>query len=119
VRDEDQLDYGMRADGRDWRLVAMNDTSGRRGLWLSYDRDLGTLAVCAGREGDDAFVRLSAGDVLDEEKLSAIADVLLTARYALSIQVEELGTEEERRRFAESLRRAWRRYAHEDEGSET
>ncbi len=70
----------MRCSEPGWRLVAMNDPAGRRGVWI---RETATrkgaplaLEVCGGREGDDAYVRLAAGDTLDAAALRALAECL-------------------------------------------
>lgn len=52
----------MRDQQPGWQVLAKYDKPGRRGLWLrsttvGADGELASFEVCAGREGDDAYVR--------------------------------------------------------------
>ena len=49
------------ADGAEnrWELVAMNDTSWRRGIWMKLDAD-GTLYLKSGRGGNDCGCTIPA-----------------------------------------------------------
>jgi len=47
-----------------WKLAAMNDPSGRRGIWFRRAGD-GKLEICAGRGGDDRYVALDPGPQTD------------------------------------------------------
>jgi len=82
----------MRLDEPGWRCAAMHDPSGRRGLWYREVRmgpepqHLGLrhpgprvgVEVCAGREGEDDYVRLVAGAVLMPADLRRLAGCLRT-----------------------------------------
>jgi len=64
--------------------VAMHDPSGRRGLWFRTYRDGGETIVrlYAGREGDDASVKLRG---LDPHTALQLLDVLSTARWGYEL----------------------------------
>jgi hypothetical protein len=47
-----------RAFEEGYLCAAMHCPSGRRGLWFRQNPD-GTLEICAGREGDDAYARIT------------------------------------------------------------
>lgn len=52
----------------------------RRGVWiLSLPQK---LEVCGGREGDDLYLSLQAGEVLTEEKLKILQELLTYPRDA-------------------------------------
>ena len=84
--------YAHRADGPNvgpWERIGAWDTAERRSLWVRFtQRDVtlplltaaNTLAVefCAGREGDDAYVRIEP----DNPAFAAILDVATTAHFA-------------------------------------
>ncbi len=66
-----------------WQRLAKPDP--RRGMWaygLDPPTQLQVLELCAGREGDDAYVRLEVGQVLDHKTMADLADVLDFLRYA-------------------------------------
>ena len=72
-----------------WVRIGRKDRSGRRSLWLRVndadrenpfmDEFRGPIELCAGREGDDAYVYIDEGNPLH----SQIHDVLTTALYAV------------------------------------
>lgn len=79
-----------------WELVAMHDPAGRRGVW--YREIPATTAdpltprvveVCAGRVGEDDYVRLVAGAVLTPADLRRLAGCLRTgAMVAIDSNVQ-------------------------------
>lgn len=62
-----------RASEPGWELAAMNDPTGRRGIWVRETRDplvpgrVLALEICAGREGDDVYLGLRPGEVIDPQ----------------------------------------------------
>ena len=62
-----------------YELLAMHDPSGRRGLWARYEE--AAVELCAGREGDDAYVCFEVGEAVTAEKLQQLRDVLGYARW--------------------------------------
>lgn len=66
-----------------WELCAMHDPAGRRGLWARFssgpDSIPSVIEICAGREGDDAYVRIEQGKALTEEQMYWLQDALLRA----------------------------------------
>jgi hypothetical protein len=72
-----------------WRLCAMNDKTGRRGIWyrvpptqdVTPGGPITQLEVCAGREGDDCYVELKVGQVLTREDLYQLMDCLRTGAW--------------------------------------
>jgi len=94
-----ELQQRRAAEG--WKLVAMNDETGRRGIWMratglrdEHGRDLlnvgelHALEVCAGREGGDWRVSLYRGQVLTGRQLHDLHQALDVGRW----MVEEGGT---------------------------
>lgn len=61
-----------------FRLAAMNDPVGRRGIWFrqSVTAEGDQLEVRAGREGADQSVTLTAGHVVDGASLAALRGAL-------------------------------------------
>lgn len=64
-----------RAYEGDWTLVAMNDPAGRRGIWYRQP-DETTLEVCAGREGDDEYLRVAVGDTVTLSVMLSLLGVM-------------------------------------------
>jgi hypothetical protein len=62
-------------------LAAMNDPSGRRGIWYRCrtDGNRRTLELRGGREGDDVYVKIVEGLPIERDDLQRIADVLSRA----------------------------------------
>lgn len=67
-------------------LCAMNDPSGRRGIWVRFPNEPEVarttvkptvVEIFAGREGDDVQLRLALGDVVTHEELDKLARCLL------------------------------------------
>jgi len=77
-----------------WEVVDVPDPSGRRGLWTrttKTDEGLVTkFEVCAGREGDDYYVSLEAGQELDSLTLYELAEALSGYRWAVEMAKEEV-----------------------------
>ena len=65
-----------------WEQVGELDPAGRRGLWVR--RGEGFVEFCAGREGDDEYVKL----VADERTTHDLLGVISSARWASSLAVE-------------------------------
>jgi hypothetical protein len=96
------------ADPTTWTLVAMHDESKRRGVWyrveyepLTVDRYRAlprSVELCAGREGDDGYVRLAVGDVLTERQLYLLYDVLSTASWMTDCYVPDVHAPREKTR---------------------
>jgi len=68
----------------------------RRGVWLRVVLGAATMAptrveLCAGREGDDHYVKLEAGQTLTPEMLFGLAEVVAYARDALASFCPPLG----------------------------
>ena len=61
-----------------WELMSMHDSVYRRGVWYRQNGD--AVELCAGREGDDWFVRLEPGKV-DASALRHLLDCLSTGRW--------------------------------------
>ena len=77
-----------RASEPGYKLLAMCDVPFRRGLWMRASPE--AVELCAGREGDDAYVRLERDRPLDAETLHRLIEVMDYTRHALSIFVAEL-----------------------------
>jgi hypothetical protein len=71
-----------------WILAAMNDKSGRRGIWYKPFKD-GCVEVCGGREGDDNYVKLEVGQTLTEEDIKALDDILCRNAFRIDLRVED------------------------------
>lgn len=70
-----------------WTLVAMNDPAGRRGIWYKWADD--TLEVCAGRGGDDDYVRVAAGDTVTPRLLHCLVGVMQTGAWAVQLAADQ------------------------------
>jgi hypothetical protein len=79
---------------RTFLRVTPLDRAGRRALWIRFEpydpNDEALLEsngefveLRAGREGDDARLLLTAGEVLTRERVAALVDVLLTMKFGL------------------------------------
>lgn len=82
---------GMLCDPDGWHEVMLPD--GRRGLWEREGKcggcDAPTVEYCAGREGDDAYVRLVVGELVTGDLLAALGDVMATAGWAVEMAEED------------------------------
>lgn len=76
----------------------MHDPSGRRGLWARItegptgDRGAVKVELCAGREGDDAYVSFERDATSDGkmlEKILELVGIISCARFALDSAVDE------------------------------
>jgi len=79
----------MRCDEPGWTLIALAD--GRRGIWT---RDTGSgdkrvIEVCAGREGDDEYVRLAVGEQVTEQHLFQLEGIFSAFSWATEIAGDE------------------------------
>jgi len=68
----------MRCEEPGWFRIGRWCSAERRSLWARLDSDSGAVELCAGREGDDAYVRVERGDAAHE----GILDVVTYAKYA-------------------------------------
>lgn len=74
----------MRSSEPGWAQVGPLDPTGRRGLWQRLPDDA-TLELCAGREGDDSYVRLS----LEKHQRAELMDLLSTSMYVATCWEEK------------------------------
>lgn len=80
----------MRFEEPGYKQVSLPDPAGRRGLWIRRtpphedDRDAlpETIELCAGREGDDDYVKISVGDTITGKTLDALESVVGRIRWA-------------------------------------
>lgn len=70
-------------------MVPIAIPDGRRGLWTRETKDANALPVrleiCAGREGDDSYVFLTAGVAPTSHDLYELQDALLCLGYAFDL----------------------------------
>jgi len=87
-----------RASEDGWILVALNDPTGRRGIWMRplwlddpahNVRTLMVLELCAGREGDDAYTAFSN----PSEELHGLFECLDIGRWMLEDHPAVVNTE--------------------------
>ena len=75
----------MRCNESGWICVAMHDPQGRRGLWYRESGDE-QIELCAGREGDDSYIRIDRGVLLLDDHtvpvMEALRNLLADARFA-------------------------------------
>jgi hypothetical protein len=72
----------MRSDEDGWVPIAVPD--GRRGLWMKVTPT--TVELCAGREGDDAYVKFEVGEAVSKSDVKEGLEVLDYFVYALDVQ---------------------------------
>lgn len=72
----------MRKDEPGWELIA--DPDGRRGLWMR--QTVTHLELCAGRDGDDTYVKIELGQEVTTRTLASLAEVMETLRYAVELE---------------------------------
>ena len=79
-----------------WLLCAMNDPSGRRGIWMrrhyNEAKELVRLDLCAGREGDDDFCSIAVGEPVSAKALRELEGAMLTGAW----MIDEAGIAERR-----------------------
>lgn len=63
-----------------WQLLAMHDHAGSRGLWFRESK--GSLELCAGRCGDDAYLQIDGSNSSATLRL-ALLELLRYARFPL------------------------------------
>jgi len=82
-----------RTADKTWRLVAMHDPAGRRGLWFKtrYDNrgNFYGIELCSGREGDDAYASFLRDQVPTHVGLMALIDVLSRAEMMCECYFEQ------------------------------
>lgn len=59
-----------------WIQIGKECSAGRRSLWVRFSDD--AFELCAGREGDDAYARITSAD----PQYEALLAVMLAARFA-------------------------------------
>ena len=67
-----------------WRCVAMHDSAYRRGVW--FREDANSVTIRAGREGDDACVKIAVGDKVTKQMLF---DLIACLEYGAWMQEDE------------------------------
>jgi hypothetical protein len=73
----------MRCQEPGWRRIGRIDAPERRSLWIRESRDV--IELCAGREGDDAYVRITP----DNPQWHDLSDVLSRARFAAEYEDDD------------------------------
>jgi hypothetical protein len=81
-----------RCDEPGWEPVVIPD--GRRGLWMRDNRvdpnDLiMELELCGGREGEDDYLKLKAGQVLSARDLFELWGLMATVQWSVELQACE------------------------------
>lgn len=71
-------------------LAAMNDVSQRRGIWYRHNKEENSIEICAGREGDDGYVKIQAGQTVTPEMVKAIEEIMSTGAWMVDRQKEIL-----------------------------
>lgn len=66
-----------------WRRIGRIDAAGKRSLWIREEHN--SIELCAGRAGDDAYVRITS----DDPQGVALSDVLTRARWAAELEDED------------------------------
>lgn len=90
----------MRSSEPGYVLAAMNDPSGRRGIWYRESpvdegaRPLTKVEICGGREGDDCYISLAIGDVVSPDTLRSLEQIL--SRGAWMVREAEAQADRER-----------------------
>ena len=94
-----------RAHQLGWERIGRLDATGRRSLWM---RARGTsVELCAGREGDDAYVVLdnSQGAYDNNPFLRDLIDLIYCARFAAEWEARDGRTLERERTLTENQQR--------------
>lgn len=85
----------LRAYSAPWQIAAQHDR--RRGLWyrtkVDIDHKVLTLEICAGREGDDDYVKIERGQVPDAV-LDGLVACLQSAVWARELNNLPTNTED-------------------------
>lgn len=66
--------------------VAVDVPDGRRGLWIRVTPN--ATELCAGREGDDSYLRLVEGATVTRHMLDQLRDVATTLAWAVECAAE-------------------------------
>jgi hypothetical protein len=90
---EDDCGHGNGHIPREFLRMTPLDCAGRRALWMRFPPFTGNEAIyesngsCvelrAGREGDDAHLLLTEGDVLTKNTIRQLVDLLLTMKWGM------------------------------------
>lgn len=76
----------MRSSEAGYVLAAMNDPSGRRGIWYRQTDRNTPLEICGGREGDDAYVKMTIGEAITPRMLFEVEDILSRGAWMVDEQ---------------------------------
>lgn len=92
---EDDAPFRSRKDGGGWVRIGRYDGSRRRAVWsrllpLDGDTPYTAIEICAGREGDDDFVRIES----DNPAFGALLSVISSAHWVMELEESEGGTED-------------------------
>lgn len=73
----------LRCEQPGWIQIGLMCSAGRRSMWVRFTpgpngRDATVVELCAGREGDDDYLRVEAGQPLFQE----LVDIMSTALFA-------------------------------------
>jgi len=71
----------MRCNEPGWIELVKPD--GRRGVWTRVTDD--AVELCAGREGDDAYVKFALGSNVTKENVSDAAAVVACFKYSCEL----------------------------------
>ena len=75
----------MRASKPGWNLVAMHDPAGRRGIWMRHNEDKQTVEICAGREGDDMYIKLTSHTFVSPADIQMLQQIMLAGIWSIDL----------------------------------
>lgn len=78
----------MRAEQPGWNLIAMHDPADRRGVWMRHNAGEQTTEICAGREGDDDYIKFSIGEKITPQQIVALNSIMQTAMWAIDLAID-------------------------------
>ena len=70
-----------------WIQLIPFDKSDRRSMWVRISKDV--IEFCAGREGDDSYVKLNLSTQNNKNSLVSLKEVIDTGIYAYDIDSME------------------------------
>ncbi len=73
----------MRCNQPGYVRCSKYDSASRRAIWYRTNDD-GSVEVCAGREGDDNYVKLTPGVIITNEIMESIIGVFQTGEWVVS-----------------------------------